>query len=445
MDKEKLPSLVARAQAGDNQALNDLFTETYNDVYYFALKTVKDETLAADITQETFVTIFKNINSLNDPIAYPAWSRQITYRNCLQHIKKQTKETVVDENEDGSTIFDTIQEDREDFIPDKNLDKEDFKKTILDIVDSLPEEQRTAVILYYYDELSVKQIAEIQGVTEGTVKSRLNYARKTIKSSVESYEKKNNVKLHSVGVLPMLLWLFGTDAKACTLPTATATTIASGVSTATGTTISVSKLVHISSKLLGALWQKIVAGLVAVAIVTGGTVAVVKIVNKQDTQVPQDKGQLETFQKPPVKENVESKTPIIVTGWRGFGKVNAGSSVSNENEFVLITEQMNDTYLKGELTISVLEGSSYQKLFEIDIEGTGVKEETQTLYTCSISYDEELKDTIEKYFKDVPNYNELTLKYHYKTESFGLYFGEYNVAEDANMAGFDALLRKSEL
>lgn len=445
MDKEKLPSLVARAQAGDNQALNDLFTETYNDVYYFALKTVKDETLAADITQETFVTIFKNINSLNDPIAYPAWARQITYRNCLQHIKKQTKETVVNENEDGSTIFDTIQEDREDFIPDKNLDKEDFKKTILNIVDSLPEEQRTAVILYYYDELTVKQIAEIQGVTEGTIKSRLNYARKSIKSAVETYEKKNNVKLHSVGVLPLLMWLFGTDAKACSMPMQTVQTVASGVSTATGTTISLSKTVQISSKLLGALWQKIVAGLVAVAIVTGGTVAVVNIVNKQDTQVPQDKGQLETFPKPPVKENVESETPIIVTGWRGFGEATHKPYVSQKNEFILTTEQMNETYLKGKLMVSVLEGSSYQKLFEIDIEGTGVKEDTQTMYTCSISYDEELKDTIEKYFMDVPNHNELTLRYHFKTESFGLYFGEYNIAEDANMAGFNALLRKSDI
>ena len=293
MEKGKLTPIVIKAKSGDKTALNTLFTETYNSVYFFTLKTVKDETLAADITQETFVTIFQNLDTLNDPVAYPAWSRQITYRHCLQYLKKQNRETTVDENEDGSTIFDTIEEDRTEFIPDEQLDKEDFKKTILNIVDSLPEEQRTSVILYYYDELSVKQIAEIQGVTEGTVKSRLNYARKTIKSAVETYEKKNNVKLHSVGVLPLLLWLFGTDAKACTLPTATATTIASGISTATGTTISLSKTVQISSKLLGALWQKIVAGLVAVAIVTGGTVAVVNIVNKQDTQVPQDGNSIE--------------------------------------------------------------------------------------------------------------------------------------------------------
>lgn len=282
MQKENLPSIVAKAQEGDNGALNTLFTETYNDVYYFALKTVKDESLAADITQETFITIFKNINNLNDTVAYPAWSRQITYRHCLQHLKKQNRETTVDENEDGSTLFDTVEEDRTDFIPDEKLDKEDFKKTILEIVDNLPEEQRTAVILYYYDELSVKQIAEIQGVSEGTVKSRLNYARKTIKSSVETYEEKHNVKLHSVGVLPLLLWFFKKDAMSSSIPMATAQNVASGISGASGTTVSVSSMVKNGAKVVWSLWQKIAVGLVATAVAIGSTVAVVNIVNKPD-------------------------------------------------------------------------------------------------------------------------------------------------------------------
>lgn len=282
MQKENLSFLVSKAQSGDNQALNDLFTETYNDVYYFALKTVKDETLAADVTQETFVTVFQNISTLNDPIAYPAWSRQITYRHCLQYLKKQNREVAVDENEDGSTIFDIIEEDRAEFIPEENLDKEDFKKTILDMVDSLPEEQRTAVILYYYDELSIKEIAEIQGVTEGTVKSRLNYARKAIKASVESYEKKHNVKLHCAGVLPLLLWLFASDFGASAMSGATAQTVASSVSAATGTSLTISSVVKGGAKVVWSLWQKIVAGIVAAAVAIGGTVAVVNIVNKPD-------------------------------------------------------------------------------------------------------------------------------------------------------------------
>lgn len=404
MDKEKLPYLVAKAQGGDNQALNDLFTETYNDVYYFALKTVKDETLAADITQETFVTIFKNISSLNDTVAYPAWSRQITYRHCLQHLKKQNRETTVDENEDGSTIFDTIKEDRTDFIPDENLDKEDFKKTILEIVDNLPDEQRTAVILYYYDELSVKQIAEIQGVTEGTVKSRLNYARKAIKSSVETYEKKNNVKLHSVGVLPLLLWLFGTDAKTCSMPMRTVQTVASGVTTATGTTLSVSKLVQISSKLFGTLWQKIVAGILATAVVTGGAVAVVNIVDKPHT---------------PTHGGAQLLVGEEVQVWEGQGNINTGLNLSDENKFTLVISQMDETNIEGRLIVNVANGTSYQREF------AGLGRLSETLHVGSIFYDVTLNEEVERWYKDYPGYTELTLRYQPEEDQFYFDSGIY--------------------
>ena len=280
MDKDVLTPIVAKAQQGDSEALDALFKETYNDVYYFALKTVKDETLAADITQETFITIFQNLQKLNDPVAYPAWSRQITYRHCLQYLKKQNRETVADENEDGSTLFDSIEEDRTEFIPEDDLDQDDFKKTIMAMVDSLPEEQRTAVLLYYYDELSVKQIAEIQNVTEGTVKSRLNYGRKAIKSSVDDYEKKHNIKLHCAGVFPLLAWLFATDSRSAVIPTATAATVAAAISAATATTVATAAasttavVAATGGKVALALWQKIVIGIAATAVVAGGTVAV---------------------------------------------------------------------------------------------------------------------------------------------------------------------------
>ena len=88
--------------------------------------------------------------------------------------------------------------------------------------------------MYYFDEMSVKQIAEIQGTTEGTVKSRLNYARKAIKASVEEYEKKNGIKLHAIPFLPLLKWVFK-GAFDGGLSTASAELVAEGVATATGT------------------------------------------------------------------------------------------------------------------------------------------------------------------------------------------------------------------
>lgn len=237
MEREKLIGLVTAAQKGDTEAMNQLFSEFYNDVYYFALQNVKDSDLACDITQETFVEIINTVGDLHEPAAFVKWMRQITYHQCTRYFKKK-KDVLVDEDEEGNSVFDVVAEDRAEFIPDEALDQQDFRKTILAMLDTLSEEQRAATLLYYYDELSVKQIAEIQGVSEGTVKSRLNYARKSIKKSVEDYEKKNNIKLHSFAFFPFMFWLLkAAAAEEAAAGAATAGTVAAGITAATGTTI----------------------------------------------------------------------------------------------------------------------------------------------------------------------------------------------------------------
>ena len=183
LEKDKLVPLVQAAQSGDSNALNALFNVYYNDVYYFALKTVKDSELACDITQETFVEIFTTIGQLKEPAAFVSWCKQITYHQCTRYFKKK-KDVLVDENEDGTSLFDTLEEDNADFIPDEALDKDDFRKTILGMIDELSEEQRSAVMMYYFDEMSVAQIAQIQGVSEGTVKSRLFTARNILRNKI---------------------------------------------------------------------------------------------------------------------------------------------------------------------------------------------------------------------------------------------------------------------
>ena len=295
MERDKLISLVTKAQQGDQDALNDLFNAFYNDVYYFALKTVKDDQIACDITQETFVEIINTLGNLQEPAAFVKWMKQITYHQCTRYFKKK-KDVIVDEDEDGNTIFDTLQEDKAEFIPEEALDKDDFKKTIMSMIDDLSEEQRAALMMFYYDELSIKQIAEIQGTNENTVKSRLNYAKKGIKKSVEDYEKKNGVKLHCVGVLPLLLWLFK-DYFAQSVP-ASATVVAEGVATATGTAVTVTATatttatvttatttaaVGVGTKIASLpIATKIIAGIVAATIAIGGVTTAIVVNNNNN-------------------------------------------------------------------------------------------------------------------------------------------------------------------
>lgn len=295
MEREKLIALVIAGQKGDAEALNGLFDAFYNDVYYFALKTVKDPDRACDVTQDTFVKIIEHIGDLQEPAAFVPWMKQITYRECIRYTP-QSKEVLVDMDADGNSIFDIAAEDRAEFIPDAALDQQEFRKTILDMLDTLSAEQRAATMLYYYDELSVKQIAQIQNVSEGTVKSRLNYARKSIKSAVEHYEKKHGVRLHSVALLPLLAWLFATsrtsmpaagvlaasgavEAAAATaggVATATAagTAAAGGVATATATGTTAAGGTAAAAGV--SLTAKIIAAVTAAAVLTttGVTVAV---------------------------------------------------------------------------------------------------------------------------------------------------------------------------
>lgn len=320
-DKEKLLSLVAKAQSGDQAALNEIFEATYNDVYYFALKTVKDADKACDITQETFVTIFKNIHTLQEAAAFVSWSRQITYRQCLRHLRKNT-DVLVDEDEDGYTIFDTLAEENEEFIPDQALDREDFRQTVMDIVHALPEEQRTAILLYYFDELSVKEIAEIQGVSEGTVKSRLNYGRKAIKEAVESYEKKHNLKLHSFGFFPFCLWLFGKDAVACSMAPAAAQSVAAGVAASTGTAVAAATAAKVGGI---ALWGKIVAGVAAAGVAAAGVAVAVSL-----TKAP---------------------APQVYKGGGSIGQVVDGFVDDYEDaQYTITVESMDDTSISGTFT-----------------------------------------------------------------------------------------------
>jgi RNA polymerase sigma factor (sigma-70 family) len=179
MEKAELTRLVRALQNGESEAAGQLYDAFQPDIYYFIKKTVQDPTLAEDLTQDTFMEILQTIDKLQEPAAFVTWSRQIAYHRCTAHFRKRT-ELLADESEDGYSVFDTIEEDRTEFLPDEALDKADLQKTIHEMIDALSEEQRSAIMMRYFDELPVKQIAQIQGVSEGTVKSRLNYGRKAI-------------------------------------------------------------------------------------------------------------------------------------------------------------------------------------------------------------------------------------------------------------------------
>lgn len=338
IEKEKLISMVTSAQRGEDDGATALYDTFYQDIYYYILKTVNEPELAADLTQDTFMEILQTIGQLKEPAAFVTWSRQIAYHRCTAHFRKR-KELLADEDEDGYSVFDTIEEDRTEFIPDAALDQADLKATIHSMIDSLPEEQRSALLMRYFEELSVSQIATIQGVSEGTVKSRLNYGRKAIGKAVEDYEKKNGVKLHCAGVVPLLLWLFASGNKAGSAGTAAAG--ASAGATAVGAGIT----------------TKIIAGITAAVVALGGITAAVLL-----TQ--------------PEKPAYVQEDPMQ---WCGYGR---SLGFNHIKRFDLRIDEMDNSTISGHLDVTLL----YEEYHSTDFTGTGTVDEDGTvLYTLQFA------------------------------------------------------------
>ena len=194
MDYEMLAETVKEAQQGDNIALEELCNIIYKSVYFLAFRLVKKHEDAEDLTQDVCLTVQEKIAGLRDPVAFLGWVNQIAANKCYRFLRKN-KGTAWLEDEDWLA---DIEEDNHENLPDKAIDDEATRKIILEVIDSLPDNQRICIMLHYYAQKSIAEIAEILETNENTVKSRLLLARAKIKAALEEKEKKEGIKLWGI-------------------------------------------------------------------------------------------------------------------------------------------------------------------------------------------------------------------------------------------------------
>lgn len=300
---EQLYYHIQRLQAGYEDSFNEIYNLSCKYIYKIINDIVKEHHTTEDMLQETFIKIYKNIGSLQSPEAYFVWAGRIATNLCISYIRKHSKEalqtSIEDEEGNEEFAFDTIADDNEMFIPESVMENKEHQRMIGAVIDGLSVEQKLAVQCFYFEEMSVKEIAEAMGCSEGTIKSRLNYARKAIKEEVLHIEKTQGTKLYSFAAVPVLLLLYRGYAHAAVASAATAgvggalsamssaggtVTAASGstaVATATtgvtgassvtataGTTASVAGTATVAAGVSG----KIVAIIASIVIALGGTI-----------------------------------------------------------------------------------------------------------------------------------------------------------------------------
>ncbi|MDL2293938.1 sigma-70 family RNA polymerase sigma factor [Ruminococcaceae bacterium OttesenSCG-928-D13] len=200
MDKNMLDNLISQAQSGNMEAQQALYMDKFKPVYYLALKMLRSHNDAEDMTQEVFITAFQNIAKLHNPQAFTSWLNQITANKCTSALRK--KRELLGDEEDEAERLDLSDEDIL-VLPDGKLDDDETKRMILEVVDNLPTPQKLCVYYYYYEQLTIAQIAENLQCSEGTVKSRLTAARDKIRAELERKNREEGIRLYGVPVALM--------------------------------------------------------------------------------------------------------------------------------------------------------------------------------------------------------------------------------------------------
>ncbi|RGH37587.1 sigma-70 family RNA polymerase sigma factor [Ruminococcus sp. AM43-6] len=269
MEKDDIKKLVLQAAQGNKAAFGALYEETGRTVYFSCRKLLGDPQLAEDITQETYLTALQKLGTLAQPENFPAWVNRIGINLCKMHFRNNSAP-----EDNSEEIIEEIPD--EGLIPEEYVSNDAKRKIIMDIIDTvLTEEQRQSVILYYFDMLTVPEIAEVMNCTTGTVTSRLSAARKKIKEAVLIYEENNNDRLHAAVPVFILSKLLNKEASNTVLPKLTVFTGSASAANAVPDSVTSTKTISGGKVMFSTVKAKVIAGVCAAAVVGGGITAAV--------------------------------------------------------------------------------------------------------------------------------------------------------------------------
>ena len=186
---------VEKAKQGDQQAKEVLYTETCQHMFFLAKSIVKSDEEAMDIIHDSYICVFQKLDNIKNLSGFKSYLRTTVANRCKNYLKKKKPLYLSDMTEDGTELE---LEDTDGVIPGELVGNEDVIECVRRVVESLPEEQRMCVILRYYDEMSLQEIADTLEVSLGTVKSRLSRASKKMRDEIERLEKEENKKFRCI-------------------------------------------------------------------------------------------------------------------------------------------------------------------------------------------------------------------------------------------------------
>lgn len=181
LDYKYIAQLVIRAQMGDSDAFAELYAATYQRQYLYSLKYLRDEYLAQDALQETYILALKNLTKLKDPTLVISWLNQINFRVCYNmHLKQQRynqEMNVTEEDLENVTSDVTAQATA---TPEDSVVLVDSRRYLINQILNLPFTESQVILLKYYRNMKLEEIAQLMNISRTSVKRYLKAGRERL-------------------------------------------------------------------------------------------------------------------------------------------------------------------------------------------------------------------------------------------------------------------------
>lgn len=185
LDYQYISTLVIHARTGDSDSFAELYAATYQKVYRFAYNYLKDEYLAQDALQETYILALKNLYTLKDSKLFISWLNQISFRVCFNmHQKRKRYNKELSDYDNSRTQEHTKHHGDVEYLEDQIV-KIDEKNYIMKKILDLPPAESQAIVMKYYENMKLEEIAQVMDVSGSTVKRYLNRGRATLGQLLE--------------------------------------------------------------------------------------------------------------------------------------------------------------------------------------------------------------------------------------------------------------------
>ena len=188
------PQLVDLAKAGDMQAFEELVSRHRDRVYVRAYSIMRNEALAVDLSQNAWVKAWQRLEQFHGEASFPTWLNRIVTNLCLDELRRQKRARTdsIEAMEESTGPIENRME-METLDPIEGLSREELRERIDAALAKLSDKHRTVIVLYEFEQLEYREIAEKMGTSIGTVMSRLFYARKRMASLLKETLKRDGL------------------------------------------------------------------------------------------------------------------------------------------------------------------------------------------------------------------------------------------------------------